>query len=800
MNSVKTSIASGKRAARGAVGRLMAFGVGASMLFSAAATAVQFARAEEGALKIGDAVNVRRGHPRVLITQADLPELVKRCAPDGAMHARYKIVLDRCQLLVEDKAELCPKPGDIWGPARDWCYLALAALVENASGRDGRKYATVFTSKVWDQFIEDGKKWAEKNAKPVPPGGHLHAGHYGYHALIFDWLYPVLTPEERTKYAELVSDTMNKGNKGPLTANVGWWYNQEWGPLHLSDTHNRTAIVCKTLAALAIVGEGTGNDDKAKEYIESFAKHIPGSCIPAFNQMGGAWSEGLGHFGYMNAVQFYIFEAWRTATGENLWTQFEPDGYAREISRWHLYSTQPFNQRLAYVDDSHGSFPSLLALPLLAKTYKDGVAQRLFNAFDEQGRIEAGGGFGFWEAWQGLLWSDPTVPEIDLATLPTAHHFKGAGHVYMRSGWSGPNETFAFFGAGPRYANWAADDEGHFLIAKQGPLVTRGSGKSNHHGYTRGTALFNCVLVYDPNESFGKHEGGNENDGGLRRESQARNAVERGHLVAYRHEPSAFTYAAADLTDGYANSKNSDEVFKLTKSRKIRSLTRQFLYLRGEQEHFLVFDRVDATNKEFPKTWMLHMGGEPALLSSGAEAKATETGDGYATFAATADTATFLSCPENEKNVSSTGKAKIFCRTLLPKSARITRRGGKGFDTWGNPHNPKACRQHLAAETKDETPPFYRWRLEVEPPEQNESDVFLHVLSLTGEAETTPPQVELIEQEGKCGAAIVVGGQRIEVLFNKTGEVGAEVRSSAPGKEPVRWPLANEIQPQAQVK
>lgn len=726
------------------------------------------------------AVVVKSDHPRVLIAKEDLPGLVERCETEGIMSDRYKIILDHCQELLEGKAKL--DPGAIWGPARDWCYLALAALVEHSAGRDGRKYAKFFTNQIWDRFTEEGE---------------LPAGHYGYHALVFDWMYPVLTPEERKTYSDLVASTLTKGWSDNLSDKTNWWYNQEWGPHHLSDTHNRTAVVCKTLTALAIVGEGTRYEEKAKRIINAFEKHIPGSCLPALNEMGGAWGEGLGHFYYMNPVQFYVFEAWRTATGQNLWEEFEPTGYAREVSKWILYSTQPFNMRHPYIDDSGGSFPRLLAAPLLARVYRDGAAQWIYKTFDEKGRKGAGRGYGFWEAWQGLLWHDPSVPVVRVEEMPTAYLLKGAGHVYMRSGWSGPNETWAFFGAGPRYAGWASDDEGHFLIAKQGPLVTRGSGKADTNGYTAGTAIFNCVLVYDPNEYPGRDVEHNENDGGLLRAGALQLTGDpwknRGSLVAYQHRPQVFTYTAADLTDGYANVNHPEHVFKKAKSRKIRSITRQFLYLRGESEHFVVFDRVDASNKDFPKTWMLHMGNEPSVLTAGSPAKAIETGAGFATYKSNACTAFWLSAPEGETDVVSTGKAKIFCKTLLPKRAKITKRGGKGYDTWGNPHNPKARRQHLSVRQSEESPPYRLWRLEVEPIEKSQYDVFLHVLSLTSEDETNPPEITLLEKDGKCGVTIISGDRKTEVLFNKSGEVSGDVWVKDGARQAQHWRLPNKI-------
>ena len=50
----------------------------------------------------------------------------------------------------------------------------------------------------------------------------------------------------------------------------------------------------------------------------------------------------------------------------------------------------------------------------------------------------------------------------------------------MRSAWNDPNATWAFFGAGPKFAGHSRDDEGHFLIAKKGYLVLRAGGQGHN--------------------------------------------------------------------------------------------------------------------------------------------------------------------------------------------------------------------------------------------------------------------------------------------------------------------------------
>lgn len=207
--------------------------------------------------------------------------------------------------------------------------------------------------------------------------------------------------------------------------------------------------------------------------------------------------------------------------------------------------------------------------PILAARYRDGVA----NAISDQSQRQQ------WHSipWCRFLFYDPTIPSStpQTAGYPLATHFTGAGHVYMRGGWSDPNATWAFFGAGPKFAGHSRDDEGHFLIAKKGYLVLRagGAGHNDSDYYAGGSLAFNIVTIYDPDEVFRRTDPGsrnmadggtkNENDGGLIRHvysSHGRN--DRGRIVAYQNDD-RLTYAAADLTEGYRETK-------------VREITRQF--------------------------------------------------------------------------------------------------------------------------------------------------------------------------------------------------------------------------------
>jgi hypothetical protein len=219
----------------------------------------------------------------------------------------------------------------------------------------------------------------------------------------------------------------------------------------------------------------------------------------------------------------------------------------------------------------------------------------------------------------------------------------------------------------------------------------------------------------DPAEKF-RRDRGNENDGGLLRHVYREGPWprERGRITAYGHDPRSHTYAAADLTPAYS-------------AHKVREVTRQFLYLRGAREFFVIFDRIEATRAEFARHGFLHVPTEPSLEGR---------------------RASWLSLPEadGDRTVLSRGRSRAFLHTLLPENAAVVRRGGRGQEAWGHPLEPAAQYNHEAPGRLK--PPICPWRIEVGDPGAGMRTLFLHVLELADEEVRTPSRVDFVPPAG----------------------------------------------------
>ncbi len=711
----------------------------------------------------GQDVRLPAAHPRVMLT----PELLKEIAAKvtGPFAEEYKVLL----------ATAAKGPDQLdnqWSLPGAFMEAGLAYLVECQLGRDGKPYAEKVLS-IWRQ-----PQWQQ-------PG---LTRHFGWQGLLYDWIYDAMTPEERLQFGELLGEWVATWWK---TAEVnipreGWWYNQHWGPIHLDVPHNRVALTSKLFMSLAISGNAGRFEQAAQTNLNSYYEKFLRDGLPALDEMGGIWSESNGHGGYGPLLVIPLsYQAAVTGLGIEAFAKSAPQGFAPEYIRACIYSLMPHNSKMAYIDDCGSGYPvqQSRCAPLFARHYRDGVARWLTDTALEKGWLY-NSRLGQHEVWQRIAFLPADVDAVTpkQSGWPLAFHFHGAGHVYMQSAWDDPNATWAFFGAGPTYAGHSRDDEGHFLISKRGQLVNRSGGGGHNDGcyYSGGSLIYNIVTIYHSGEQM-RRTNYNENDGGLIRHVYEQGFPKRrGHITAYWHDDALGTYAAADLTEGYW-------------SEKAREVSRQFLYLRGDRECFVVFDRVESTSKDLPKVWFLHLPSEPSVNGS-----PTENVPGHV-IQSDGDTCTWLSDPAGDTNLLSSGRSRMTMQTLAPKPARITKRGGEGHDFWGHPHNAAAQYNHtLNRDGKEEPayrrPPYSPWRIEVEPVAPSERDLFLHVLSVTDEGEAQVEAAEQIEEAGKLGARIRLGARTVTVLFNTAGPLGGHLTIAEGGKTLHDADLAESIQ------
>lgn len=750
---------------------------------------------------------VAKDHPRIFIHQQDLPELARRCGPGGPFASEYQALKTAVDAVIESREPL--NIGE-WLPE-----IPLVYVVEKALGHDAARYSDFVRRQMWGS---DGRG-AGSSLDYVKRNSFGSMGHSGvwfaWDALVYDWMYDAFTPEERRTYAEVLGPWLRSRGwmRGPAPSAViqleqgfdNLWYNQTWAfqeNYAFGNYYMRQGVGPKVFAALAIYGEGTRYDEDAKTYLDSFDKEMRSRFLPALDARGGVPTEGPAHGTAMLKSMALALEAYRSATGEDLFKLLGRHGLLAETPLWYAYAQLPHSGQMAPIDDLNPEMslrPSKAdeVIALIARRFGQPVAQYLAM---EHFRSMPGTkpGLRTWQGrngWADILWLDPVAKATAPDQLPTAYHFPGSGHVYMHSKWDDPDATWAYFGAGDRIVNaWGSDDEGSFQIYKGGPLAPlRGRGDA---------ILHNMVMVHDPDE---KARGAN--DGGLRdwyqEEGWGTRPQAAGKIVAFENRPE-YTWALADLSRAYD-------------AAKMRSYRRAFLYLRAEPECFVVYDRVEATEADFPKTWQMYAMNEPRVLKgAGLAAKADSPHAGCSVYQPGADSF-FVTTYRPDDNLKKranasfpykcTGFGTMMVRVLLPEKAVLTVRGGTSYGQWGNPHAPAGRPQ------ADPRILYGRWRVEEEPTEKAGMTEFLNVLIPKlvpeGEAEKgvtgdslTFATAEVVAQDAQRIRLLITsdrGTWEIE-LPRQAGQAGSVKRVEAgTGRPPFSSVLSETIQENGEV-
>ena len=233
---------------------------------------------------------------------------------------------------------------------------------------------------------------------------------------------------------------------------------------------------------------------------------------------------------------------------------------------------------------------------------------------------------------------------------------------------------------------------------------------------------------------------------------------------------SLFTYIAADAEPVYRD--------------KGTEVVRQFVHV--QPDFFVVYDRLSATDAAYKKEWLLHTQNEPVIT--------------------------------NKLLRADCGKGRLFCETLLPEKAVLTKVGGPGREFWASGKNweldPVFVKQAEARAAKRGTGPYFgNWRLEVAPSAPNTDDRFLHVLTATDTSCEKPVAARLIRDDARDGVVLTVPGYKnkgregtltVRILFNRAGEIGGEAHytvRNADGSEisSGRFAFENSVTPQAGV-
>ncbi|MBN1417305.1 MAG: heparinase II/III family protein [Planctomycetes bacterium] len=560
-------------------------------------------------------------------------------------------------------------------------------------------------------------------------------------AIVYDWLHPLLTAEERKAFiAEFVrlAKTQECGyppvRQGSVTG------------------HSSEAMILRD-----ILSAGIAIHDEFPEMYDLAAGRIFREHIPARNWFYPGHAHHQGDSYGPSRYTWETFPLWifdRLGAGN----VYSPE--QREVPYLWIYASRPDGQRLragdTYADGAAPGRPWGLGpgVLLTASYYGDGI---LLGQYLERG------GAGNNEAIFEFLWRDPALAPKPIADLPLARYFGPPfGWMIARTGWGEDAAIVEMKVNEYNFTNHQHLDAGAFQIYYRGALAIDSgmySGSSGQYGsphctnYYWRTIAHNALLIHDPQEVFHPRRPQYGNDGGQRLpngRSEPRtldilldpaNGYRTGEVLAHGFGPDrrspAYALLQGDLTRAY--------------SAKVREVRRSFAYLRLEDPRaaaaLVVFDRVIARDPSFRKIWLLHSIEEPRIEGTTAVIERTERG----------------------------GRGRLVLSSLLPGASKLAIEaiGGPGKEFWafGTNYANDADDARRARSTIEPG----AWRIEVSPREPAAEDLFLQVMLVADRDAGATLPVRRIDAGERIGCAIDRSGGDggSAVLFRRDARRGS---------------------------
>ena len=401
----------------------------------------------------GAEVAVVADHPRMFLRADGLPNLQKQCREDPHLKLVYANMLAF--------AYGTGRNTNLWVTPDELCSIALAYLVED---RDPKLLARA--SDHIDYLCgAAGDSWTQPRILKAL-------------ACAYDWLHDDLTAEQRRKMADRMVELADQMRDRYRHSDYNNHVYLERGPI--------------VYLGLALAGDGLADGEAKKALVESegmLKRHF----IPAINQVGydgdGGWHESMSYWSFFAHEFAHQLEAWRTATGEDL---FADCPGLEGAALWFIHGTRPHDDTLAPVADIespvHWGDQESAYMPLLAARYGSGIAQ-----WAAQKAVPKHGP----HAWSYLLAYDPGVAPVDRKELPRSCLFSGIGWAAMRGDWTS-DATWALLTCGDYYAGHQHFDQNSFLISKGGNLAI----DAGEYG-AKDTLFHNTILIGSGQRPYG---------------------------------------------------------------------------------------------------------------------------------------------------------------------------------------------------------------------------------------------------------------------------------------------------------
>jgi len=394
---------------------------------------------------------LRKGHPRLLASAADLAALKERIAADPLLQGWQKKLDGEARKLLTAAPSRYEIPDGLrllTTSRRVVSRVYTLGLMYRLEGKE--EYA----KRAWQELAAaaEFQDWNPRHFLDTAEMTHAFA--IGY-----DWLYEVWTPEQRSILRRAI---VEKGFQPALKLyrpGTGW----------TKAKHNWNQV-CNGGLALGALAIGDEEPEPAAEILAAAVKSV--QLAMAEFAPDGAWKEGPGYWDYATAYNVVLLAGLDSALGSDFGLSKLPA--FDQTGLFPLYFTGPIGRTFNYADAHEGGVRSPQRFWLSRRFNQPVVAW-------SQRQVAA-------PAPQDLLWYDPRGEGPKASGLPLDRYFREAEVAVLRSEWENAQALFVGFKAGDNKANHSHLDLGSFVFDALGERwgVDLGSDNYNMPAYFGG--------------------------------------------------------------------------------------------------------------------------------------------------------------------------------------------------------------------------------------------------------------------------------------------------------------------------
>jgi hypothetical protein len=258
-------------------------------------------------------------------------------------------------------------------------------------------------------------------------------------AIAYDWLYPGLSPIERTWMKAAI---LGKGLEPGLQS---FTTQAPWTTSRLS-----TNLVCNSGLALGALAIGDEEPEKSAALLKYTLDSMP-KALASYGVDGG-WVEGPGYWDFATRYATYFLAGLDSALGTDSNLMIQP-GFPK-AGRFRIYFSGPTNRTFNYAD-STDELTEEPAMYWLARRFTQPV-----YAWQQQKLVERSSHPDPLD----LVWFQREMKSPVAAQWPLDTVFSGVNCAFFRSAWEDPNGLYLAVKGGDNKASHAHLDLGSFVL------------------------------------------------------------------------------------------------------------------------------------------------------------------------------------------------------------------------------------------------------------------------------------------------------------------------------------------------